>query len=275
MKILIPYKGAVWRVAFVLMMTSNSASAELVLQHNAHGASVSINVADCVLSETRDYADGAAAIAANLIDKHVVDLEDVSLWIHRRENGLSEAYKVGDNCEAWRYADQCITLDEALNVSPEQDIRLACDEMYVSCMQAHHLQGNFELQASLQIFWWKDDSAFDNVDTQLQLLSNLHAAIEACKTKHDIQEAVFREDDEGALLRAQDKVREYLQDLDAEFREVSIYGPIFAAAVCGEVKPAGEDAFLRFVVSGPVGTKVDGAGETRVFDEDYWGRYCK
>lgn len=258
----------------MLIAVSGPAAAEFVLEHNAHGGLVSINVTDCMLSEKRDYADAEAAEAANFVKEHTVDLQDVSVWVHRPDNGTSKAFKIGSKCEAWRYADQCMKLDEALNVSSGQEIRLACDDMYVSCIRTHHLQGNFKLQTSLQILWWKEESASDNFNTQQQVLSTLHGAVEACKTKHGVQEAVFREHNEGAILKAQDKVRIHLQDLDAEFRKILIYGPSFAPAVCGEVKTAGGDAYLRFVVSGPVGTKVDRPGRDSTFELDYWGRYC-
>ena len=261
-------------VAVITAAASCTAAADILLEHRAHGGLVSFDISDCMLNEQRRYSDAAGAEASNYVQGHAIDMREVSVWIRRPDGSSSSAFRVTDRCESWRDADQCISLETAHAVAIGQEIRLACDEMYVSCVRANHFQGNFTLHDGFGLLSRKEDDGPANVRMQQEILTTLYHNVESCKDKSGIRETAFREDAEGAVLRAQDRIREVLQNLEPVFRQISTRGPIFAPAVCGEVRPAGQDTFLRFVVFGPIGVKLEGARKDSTFNLKYWEKYC-
>ena len=249
-------------------------AADVVLEHKANGGLVTFKLDGCMATEQRRYADFGEAKASNYAGGHAIDLRDVSVWLRRSSGSTSANFKVTNRCESWRVSEQCIDLEEALVIEAGQEIRLGCDEMYVSCVRTDHPQGNFTLHDGLSVLWWKEELGPDNVMLQQRVLKSLYQRIESCKAESNIQEAAHRSDAEGAALRAKDRIREELQDLDAEFRNVSVSGPIFAPAVCGELKPSAKESYARFLVVGLLGTRLETNYEDELFSTSYWNKYC-
>ena len=261
-------------VATMALAASCPAFADVVLEHEAHGGSVSFEVDDCLATERRRYADVDGAGESSYISGHTIDLREVSVWIRRPAGSTTSSFKITKQCESWRVAEQCIGLEVALAIEVGQEIRLGCDEMYVSCIRANHAQDRFTLHDGLDVLWWKEELGSDNVRLQRRVLTTLDEHIESCKAKSNVREAANRSDAEGAQLRARDRIREELQDLDAAFRNVVVKGPMFAPAVCGEVKSGMDGTYTRFIVFGPIGTKLDTDRNDGTFDSRYWSELC-
>jgi len=269
-------KTLFWISALLVLTGGGAVSAkEGFLEYDAHGGHVSFQLADCAFIETRRYDDWEQAERSNYVDRKIGDLNRMSLWVVRPENGISPVLKVTDSCESWRYSDQCISIDEALSVVERQRVRLGCDEMYVSCVRVDHQNGDFALQDNIEVLWWSTELGSENIPSQQRILRALYRAIDDCKTRNHVSAPILREDSEGAILKALDLVRERTQDTHAEFRDVFSKGPPFMPAVCGEVKHRGNDAFVRFTVFGPIGIKLGTAPDDMKFDSKVWGRYCQ
>ena len=72
-----------WLVAILAMAASYPAVADVVLEHEAHGGLVSLEIIDCVATERRRYADFDAAKVSNYVGGHAIELREVSVWIRR------------------------------------------------------------------------------------------------------------------------------------------------------------------------------------------------
>ena len=253
----------------------SAAADDGLLEYDGQETGVTLRLTDCEFTKTVRY--GNPQVAGQLIEyeNSTVSLNRASLWVERMDNGTRPRFKVTENCESWREADQCISIDDALAVVEEQNVFIHCDEMYVSCVRIEHEPEDiFMLLDGLEVLHWNDKLGQNNIRSQQHILKSLNHKISTCKTRNNAAEAVYREDNEGAVLQAQDRIREKVQDIDVEFRDVFVTGHRFMPTICGMVKHQGNDAFVRFMVFDIVGVKVEETPNDQQFERDVWGEYC-
>ena len=253
----------------------SAAADEGLIEYDGQATGVTLRLTDCEFTKTVRYGNPEVVGQPIEYENSTVNLNRASLWVERTDNDTASRFKVTDNCESWRVADQCISIDDALAVVEEQDVLVHCDAMYVSCVRVdHEPEDIFTLSDSLKVLRWDDELGSENIRSQQHVLKSLDHEINTCKTRNNATEPVYREDNEGTVLQAQDRIREKVQDVDVEFRDVFVKGHRLMPTICGMVKHQGNDAFVRFMVFDIVGVKVEETPNDQQFERDVWGKYC-